>query len=74
MSDMYSTDDIYLDRLFSAYKLDNPPCPHCKSERTFKEVDPSKKGMPTKPRTYLCSKCGKRFVVNPLADDDSIPF
>jgi len=71
---MIESQDDYIERLFSAQEHNNPNCPHCGSERTMKVVDPSKRGMPEIPRTYLCAKCGKQFIISPMDDDPNIPF
>lgn len=69
---MHDTQEIYLQRLEDNTK-NNPKCPYC-GYNSAQKVIIGERGLSPVNRTYTCLKCQKDFKINPMADDESIPF
>ena len=50
----------------------NPECPNCGSDWTVQEVKVG--SLSPVERAYTCLYCLRSFKIDPMADDDEIPF
>ena len=52
----------------------DPVCPNCGSDWVVQNVEIGERGLSPVERAYTCLYCRKSFRIDPMADDDEIPF
>jgi hypothetical protein len=70
---MYDRSDLYLNKQ-DAENPQTPPCPYCGGISARKMVVVSEYGLLPVVDTYTCLECQRDFRVDPMDDDESIPF
>ncbi len=52
----------------------DPVCPYCKSDWVVQNVEIGERGLSPVERAYTCLYCRRSFKIDPMADDETIPF
>ncbi len=70
---MYDRSDLYLIQQDSE-NPQTPPCPYCGGISAHTFLVFSEHGLLPVDHTYTCLECQRDFRVDPMDDDESIPF
>ena len=70
---MYDRSDLYLIQQ-DAENPQTPPCPYCGGVSAHTFLVFSEHGLLPVEHTYTCLECQRDFRVDPMDDDESIPF